>query len=64
MPKDIPMPKDRLAISTNYRSVTKEQALEETVLTLFHPVVHGCFQFVGVTINVCYRIIGHDVVKG
>ena len=37
---------DRLAVFTNYPSVTKEQALEETVLTLFHPVVHGCFQLV------------------
>ena len=46
------MPKDTLAISTNYPSVTKEQALEDTVLTLFHPVVHGCFKFVGVTIDV------------
>ena len=36
----IPIPKDRLAIFT---SVTKEQALEETVLTSFHPVVHGYF---------------------
>ena len=40
----IPIPKDRLAIFT---SVTKEQTLEETVLTSFHPIVHGCFQLVG-----------------
>ena len=58
----IPISKDRLAIFTNYSSVTKDQALEETVLTLFHPVIHGYFQLVGVTIedtNTC-----HDVAKG
>ena len=32
--------KDRPAVFTNYPSVTKDQALEEIVLTLFHPVVH------------------------
>ena len=58
----IPISKDRLAVFTNYPSVTKEQALEETVLTLFHPVVHGCFQLVGVTIE--DTITHHDVVKG
>ena len=36
----IPIPKDRLAVFTNYPSVTKNQALEETVLTLFRPMVH------------------------
>ena len=45
------IPKDRLAIFISYLSVTKDQALEETVLTLFHPVVHGCFQLVGVRIQ-------------
>ena len=57
--------KDRLAVFTNYPSVTKDQALEETVLTLFHPVVHGCFQLAGrhqYTIE--DRIAHHDVVKG
>ena len=58
----IPISKDRLAVFTNYPSVTKDQALEETVLMgLFHPVVHGCFQLVGVTID---TITHHDVVKG
>ena len=47
----IPIPKDRLTIFTNYPSVIKDQALEETVLTLFHPMVHGCFQLVGVRIQ-------------
>ena len=46
------MTKDRLTVFTNYPSVTKEQALEETVLTLFNSVIHSCFQFVGVTIEV------------
>ena len=54
--------KDRLAIFTNYPSVTKNQALEETVLTLFHPVVHGCFQLIGITVE--DTIASHDVVKG
>ena len=35
----IPISKDRLAVFTNYPSVTKDQTLEETVLTgFFHPV--------------------------
>ena len=58
----IPISKDRLAIFTNYPSVTKDQALEETVLTLFHPVVHGSFQLIGVAIE--DTIAHHDVVKG
>ena len=59
----IPISKDRLAVFTNYPSVTKDQTLEETVLTgLFHPVVHGCFQLVGVTVE--DTITCHDVVKG
>ena len=45
------IPKDKLAIFTNYLNVTKDQALEETILTLFYPVVHGCFQLVGITIE-------------
>ena len=48
----IPISKDRLAVFTNYPSVTKEQALEETVLMgLFHPVIHGGFQLIGITIE-------------
>ena len=31
----LPISRDRLAIFTNYPSVTKDQALEETVLTLW-----------------------------
>ena len=58
----IPIPKDGLAIFINYPSVIKDQALEETVLTFFHPVVHGYFQLVGVTIE--GTIACHDVVKG
>ena len=30
------IPKDRLAVFTNYQSVIKDQALKETVLALFH----------------------------
>ena len=57
----IPISKDRLAIFTTYPSVTKDQALEETVLTgLFDPVVHGYFQLVGINIDTIAR---HDVVK-
>ena len=37
------MTKDRLTVFTNDPSVTKDQALEETVLTLFDPVVHSGF---------------------
>ena len=37
----IQIPKDRLAVFNNYPSVIKDQPLEEKVLTLFHPVVHG-----------------------
>ena len=59
----IPISKDRLAVFTNYPSITKEQALEETVLTgLFHPVVHGCFQLICVTIE--DTITRHNVIKG
>ena len=63
----IPIYKDRLAVFTNYPSVTKDQVLEETVLTgLFHPVVYGCFQLVGVAIEGTIEdtIARHDVVKG
>ena len=56
------IPKDRLAIFTNYQSVTKDQALEETILILFHPVVKGFFQLVSVTIE--DTITRHDVIKG
>ena len=55
-------PKDRLAIFTNYTSVIKYNALEETILTLFHPVVHGCFQLVYVTIKDTFA--RHNIVKG
>ena len=41
------MSEDRLAIFTNYPGVPKDQALEETVLTLFYLVVHNCFQQTG-----------------
>ena len=59
----IPISKDRLAVFTNYLNVTKDQALKETVLMgLFHPVVHGYFQLVGVTID--DTIARHNVVKG
>ena len=35
----IPISKDRLAVFTNYPSVTKDQTLEETVfMGFFHPV--------------------------
>ena len=47
----LPVSKDRLAVFTNYPSVTKDQVLEETVLTLFHPVVHSCFKLIGVRIQ-------------
>ena len=44
-------------------SVTKDQTLQETVLTgLFYSVVHGCLQLVSrVTVDTIAR---HDVVKG
>ena len=45
-----------------YSTVTKDQALEETVLTLFYPVVHGYFQFIGITIE--DTITCHYIVKG
>ena len=62
----IPIPKDRLAVYTNYSSVTKDQALEETALTLFHPVIHGCFQPVIFTMEdtSAHHLSYHDVVKG
>ena len=53
---------DRLAIFINYSSVTKDQVLEETVLTLFYSVVQGCFQLVSITIE--DTIAHHDIVKG
>ena len=56
------MPKDRLAIFINYPSVTKDQALKETILTLFHPMVYRCFQLLSVAID--DTIAYHDVVKG
>ena len=60
----IPISKDWLAIFTNYPSVTKDKPLEETVLTLFHPVVHGCFhlELIGVTNE--DTIACHNVLKG
>ena len=46
------IPKDILAVFTNYPSVTKDQALDEMVFTLFHPVVHSSFNpSVSVTIE-------------
>ena len=64
MSKDIPIPRDRLAVFTNYPSVIKDKALEGTVLTLFHPVVHSCFQPVGITIEDTVIIAYQVVVKG
>ena len=58
----IAIPKDRLGVFTNYPSVIKDQALQETILTLFHPVVHGCSQPVDVTIQ--DTIAHHNVIKG
>ena len=58
----IPIPKNRLAVFINYSSVTKDQALEETVLTLFHLVVNGCFQLISVAIE--DTIARYDVIKG
>ena len=56
----IPILKDRLAVFTNYPSVTKDQVLEETVLT-----IHGCFQPVGVTIKdtIACHLTRHNVIK-
>ena len=45
-----------------FSQLPKDQALEETVLTLFHSVVHGCFQPVDVTIK--DKIACHNVMKG
>ena len=56
----LPIPKERLAVFFNYPSVTKDQALEETVLTLFQPVVNSCFQLISVAIE--DTIARHDVV--
>ena len=47
----LPILKDRLAVFTNYPSVAEYLALQETVLALFHPVVHGCFQLIGIKIQ-------------
>ena len=58
----IQIPKDKLAVFIKYPIVTKDQALEETVLTLFHSVVQDYFQLVTVTIE--DTIACHDVVKG
>ena len=58
----IPISKDGLTIFTNYPSLTKDQVLEKTVLTLFHPVVCGCFQPVIVAIE--DTIARHNVIKG
>ena len=54
------VPKDRLAVFTNYPSVIKDQALEKkTVLTLFHPLVHSCFQPVSVHPSQCHQRLTH-----
>ena len=56
---------DRFAVFTNYPSATKDQAFEETVLTLFYPVVHGCFQLDSPALLLSRDIVAHhDVVKG
>ena len=44
----IPIPKYRLAIFTNYPSVTKDHA---SVLTIFHYVIQGYFELVSFTIQ-------------
>ena len=56
----IPIPNDKLPIFTNYSSVNKDQTLEETVLTLFFPVIYNRFQLIGVRISIAC----HDVVRG
>ena len=58
----VPIFKNGLAVFTDDPSVTKDQALEETVLILFHPVVQGCFQSTGVIIK--DTIAHHDIIKG
>ena len=45
------IPKDLLAVFTTCPSVTMDQALEETVVTFFHPVLHSCFQLISVRIQ-------------
>ena len=50
----IAIPKDRLGVFTNYPSVIKDQALQETIL--------GCSQPVDVTIQ--DTIAHHNVIKG
>ena len=42
---------DRLAVFTHSPSVTNDEALEETLLTLSRPVARGCFQLFSVTIE-------------
>ena len=61
----IPISKNKLAVFTNYPSVTKDQVFwEETVLTLFYLVrVHSCFQPVSVS-PIADTIACHDIVKG
>ena len=56
----MPIPKGRLTVFTNYPSVTKDQALEETVLTLFHPVVYSCFQAVCIRIQLPIMMLLND----
>ena len=58
----ISIPKDGLTVFTTYPSLPKNQALEDTVPTLFHPVVHSCFQPIGVIIE--NTVAPHNVVKG
>ena len=48
----MPICKDRIAIFTNYPSVTKDQALEETVLTLFHHVVTAAFNSLALLLRI------------
>ena len=43
--------KDSLTIFTNYLSVTKDQALEETAFTLFYSVFYSGFQPIDFTIK-------------
>ena len=56
------IPKDKLVVFTHSPSVTPDQTLEETVHTLFCPVVRGCFQPFSVTIEDTIAL--HNVIKG
>ena len=59
----MPIPKDRLAVFTIYQSVIKDQALEETVLALFHPVVEGFFKLLVLLLRIQSRPSEYYVFK-